>query len=136
MARAVATPRPMPRRLRPALAGTAVILVGLPVFALLGWPLGAWGFAAAAWAVFQLIGLLLGRLPLWMDNLAAAGVVALGRTVRVIALMTVFIVVTSRNQHFGLTAALLFAIAFSVEFAISLVSYAGGEELGGNADAR
>ena len=55
---------------------------------------------------------------------------------RAVALMTVFIVVTSRNEHFGLTAALLFAIAFSVEFAMSLVSYAGGEELGEKADAR
>jgi hypothetical protein len=130
MTRVLVTPRPIPNRLVPALAGTAVIVIGLPVFVVAGWQVGAWGLAAAVWAVFQLIGLLLGRIPLGMDNLAAAGIVGFGRMFRVVALMTILVVVTSRDAHFGLAAAALFAIAFSVEFAMSLVLYAGGEERG------
>src|SRR5215471_2776484 len=49
MPRALETPHPVPNRLVPALAGTAVIVLALPVFALVGWPLGAWGLGAVLW---------------------------------------------------------------------------------------
>jgi hypothetical protein len=104
-----------------------VIVVALPVFAIAGWPLGAWGFAAVLWAVFQLVGVLIGRLPLGMETLRTTGFAAFGRTARVIVLMTILVVVTTHNEHFGLAAALVFAIAFTVEFGMSLASYAGGE---------
>ncbi len=62
-----------------------------------------------------------------LGTLGTTGVAAFGRMFRVIALMTILIVVTTHNEHFGLAAALLFALAFSVEFGLSLASYAGGE---------
>ena len=127
MARVLETPRPIPNRLVPALAGTAVIVVGLPVFVIAGWPLGAWAFAAVLWAVFQLSSILLARLPLGADALGSAGFAAFGRMFRTIALMTILIVVTTRNQDFGFAAAVLFAIAFTVEFGLSLSSYFSAE---------
>jgi hypothetical protein len=127
MARVLETPRPIPSRLVPALAGTAVIVVGLPVFVIAEWPLGAWAFAAVLWAVFQLSSVLLARLPLGADALGSSGVVAFGRMFRTIALLTILIVVTTRNEEFGFAAAVLFAIAFTVEFALSLSSYFGAE---------
>jgi hypothetical protein len=54
-------------------------------------------------------------------------VVAFGRMFRTIALLTILIVVTTRNEEFGFAAAVLFAIAFTVEFAFSLSSYFGTE---------
>ena len=130
MPRVLETPRPVPNRLVPALAGTAVIVLALPVFVLAGWPVGAWGLAAVLWVVFQLIGLALGRLPTGMDKLGSTGLAAFGRMFRVIALMTILLVVTSRSENFGLSAAVLFAIAFSVEFGLSLSSYFDGEAHG------
>ena len=127
MPKALETPHPVPSRRIPALAGTAVIVLALPVFVVADWSLEAWGFAAVLWAVFQLVGVLLGRLPLGAGNLGATGAVALGRMLRTVGLMTLLIIVTSRNQHFGLTAAILFALAFTVELGLSLLSYLGGE---------
>ena len=43
------TPRPMPARLLPALAGSVVVALALPVFALAGWPLQGWALAAVLW---------------------------------------------------------------------------------------
>ena len=122
-----ATPRPAPEGRLPALAGTAVVVVALPVFLIAGWRLGAWGIAAALWAVYQGIGLLLRRLPLGSDNLAAAGLVAFGRMTRAVALMAVLIVVAVVNSGLGLPAAVVYGLAFTVEFALSLVAYFGGE---------
>jgi hypothetical protein len=111
----------------PALGGTAVVLVALPVFLLAGWRIGAWGIAAGLWAAYQLVGLLLRRVPLGSDNLAAAGLVAFGRMTRAVALVAILIVVAVVNSGLGLPAAVVYGLAFTVEFALSLVAYFGGE---------
>src|SRR5690349_9621183 len=67
------TPRPVPGRLAPAMAGAAVIALALPVYAIGGWRLAGWGLAAVLWAAGELVGLLLARLPLHTGNLARAG---------------------------------------------------------------
>jgi hypothetical protein len=122
-----ATPRPVPEGKAPALGGTAVVLVALPVFLIAGWSLGGWGIAAALWAAYQGIGLLLRRVPLGSDNLAAAGLVAFGRMTRAVALVAVLIVVAVVDSGLGLPAAAVYGLAFTVEFALSLVAYFGGE---------
>ena len=48
--RLASTPRPIPGRLAPAIAGTAVILLALPVFAVAGWPLARLGARCGALA--------------------------------------------------------------------------------------
>jgi len=122
-----ATPRPVPEGRTPALAGTAVIVIALPVFAAAGWPLAAWGIAAALWAAYQLVGFLLRRLELGSDNLAAAGLVAFGRMTRAVALMGILIAIAVADAGLGLPAAVVYGIAFSVEFGLSLAAYFGGE---------
>lgn len=122
-----ASPRPVPEGKTPALGGTVVVLVALPVFLLAGWRIGAWGIAAGLWAAYQLFGLLLRRVPLGSDNLAAAGLVAFGRMTRAVALVAILIVVAVVNSGLGLPAAVVYGLAFTVEFALSLVAYFGGE---------
>src|SRR6185312_5788879 len=43
------TPRPEPGHLVPALGGAVLIVVALPVFLLLGWPVSGWALAAVIW---------------------------------------------------------------------------------------
>ena len=123
-----ADPRPVPHGKLPALAGTAVVVVALPVFAIAGWPLEAWAIAAVLWAAFQAIGFLLHRIPLAGDNLAAAGLVAVGRTGRAVFLMAILIAIAVSNSDLGLPAAVVYGLAFTVEFVLSLLAYLGGEQ--------
>ena len=58
-----ATPRPVPGRLAPALAGSAVVVLALPVFVVAGWPLDGWLLAATLWVAGQAFAWLLTRLP-------------------------------------------------------------------------
>jgi hypothetical protein len=111
----------------PALGGTAVVVLALPIFLIAGWSIGAWGIAAALWAGYQAIGLLLRRVQLGSDNLAAAGLVAFGRMTRAVALVAILIAVAVSNSGLGLPAAVVYGLAFTVEFALSLVAYFGGE---------
>ena len=43
------TPRSVPGRLAPMLAGSGLILLALPVFAIAGWPLKGWALTAVLW---------------------------------------------------------------------------------------
>ena len=120
-------PRDVPDSRLPALGGTVVVVLALPVFAVAGWRLGAWAIAAGLWVVYQVIGLLLERLPLGAGNLAAAGVVAFGRMLRAVGLVSILIVIAVSNSGLGLPAAIVYALAFTVELGLSLVVYFGGE---------
>ncbi len=122
-----ATPRPIPSRLIPAVGGTAVVALALPVFLIAGWPIASWAIAAALWIVFLAIGFFLEHLPLGMDSLASAGVVAVGRMFRAAGLVGILILITVSDSELGFPAAILYAIAFSVEFGLSLLAYFGEE---------
>ena len=126
-ARVFETPRPVPGRLVPALAGSAVVVLALPVFLAAGWPLDGWLLAATLWVAGQLFALLLTRLPLGTGNLAAAGMRGIGTSFRAILIGVPLVVVTISDERVGLAAAILYALAFSVEFAVSLVEYFGQE---------
>lgn len=120
-----ATPRPVPGRLVPVAAGACVIALALPVFVTAGWPLRGWALGAVVWVAAQAIALLLSRLELGADNLAAAGVRGVGMMFRPIAVMVVVIAVAAQNAQVGVAAGLLYALAYSLELGLSLLTYFG-----------
>jgi len=124
---AFSTPRPIPGRLVPALAGTGVIVLALPVFAVAGWPLSGWTFAAVLWDAAQGFAWLLTRLSLEAGNLAAAGMRGIGTSFKAIAVGIPLVAITVSDERVGVAAALLYAFAFTVELAVSLVTYFGAE---------
>jgi hypothetical protein len=120
------TPRPMPPRVLPVVAAGAVIGLALPVFALAGWPLQGWALGAVLWVVAQALALLLTRVRFGADSLAASSVVGIGMSFRAIAVMVVVIAVAASDAELGLAAGLLYALAYTLELAVSLVFYFGG----------
>ena len=121
------TPRPLPSRLGPTIAGATVIALALPIFAVAGWPLAGWALAAVLWIAAEIFALVLARLPGSPDNLAAAGVRGIGTTSRALLVGIVLVIVTVSNEPVGLAAAILYAVAFTVELGIGLAAYFGGE---------
>jgi hypothetical protein len=121
------TPRPIPGRLVPIAAGAAVVALALPVFLAAGLPLQGWVLAAVLWIAGQALGLLLARMQPGADNLAASGVVGIGRIVRVAAVGAVLVVVASRDGETALAAALVYAFAYTLELALSLTAYFSSE---------
>lgn len=121
-------PRPVPSKLLPVIAAAAIILIALPIFLIAGWPMGAWGLAAVLFAGSQGLALLLNRLGIGTDKLAQSGVVAFGMMFRAVAVMVVLLVVAVANKHLGLGAAILYALAYSMELGVSVITYFGGPE--------
>ena len=122
-----ATPRAVPSRIGPTIAGATVIVLALPVFAVAGWPLGGWALAAVLWVAAELFAAVLARLPGRPDNLAAAGMRGIGTTSRALLVGIVLVIVTVSNEPVGLAAAILYAVAFTVELGVGLATYFGGE---------
>ena len=121
------TPRPLPSRIGPTIAGATIIALALPIFAIAGWPLAGWALAAVLWVAAEVFAAVLARLPNSPDNLAAAGMRGIGTTSRALLVGIVLVIVTVSNETVGLSAAILYAIAFTVELGVGLATYFGGE---------
>jgi len=121
------TPRRAPGRLAPMLAGTGLILLALPVFAVAGWPLKGWVLAAVLWAGAQALAYLLTRLPGDEGNLAAAGVRGIGMGFRAFIVGIPLVAVTVADSRVGVAAAILYALAYTLELAVSLVTFFSAE---------
>ena len=126
----LSTPRPVPGRRVPALAGAGVVVLALPVFLVAGFPLGGWALAAVLWGAGELLGVWLGRLPTGADHLGSSGLVALAHSFRGIGVIVVLAAVTVANRDVGIAALAVYALAYSLSLGVSLLEYFGGEELG------
>lgn len=107
------------------LAGAAVVLLALPIFLAAGWRLDGWLLGAALWLGAQGLGGLLAHLRLGAGSLAASGVVGIGMMFRAVAVMVVVIAVAASDARLGLAAALVYALAYTLELGVSLATYFG-----------
>ena len=123
-------PRRPPDTALPAIAGTAVVFLALPVFLISGWRIEGWALGAFLWLASQAFGFLLHRLHSRTDNLAAAGVTAFGMMFRAIAVMVVVFAAAISDTWVGVAAALVYAVAYTAELGLSLVEYYTGPVAG------
>jgi hypothetical protein len=117
----------MPPVRLPMIAGAAVIALALPVFLVAELPLRGWVLAAVLWLGAEAVALLLSRLSPGSDNVAAAGVRGVGMMFRSVAVMVIVIVVAASNVDVGVAAGVLYAIAYTLELALSLTTYFSSE---------
>jgi hypothetical protein len=126
-ARVFQTPRPVPSRLLPAAGGALVVALAFPVFLAGGWPLAGWALGAVLWLAAQALSLLLTRLRPGAGNLAASGVVGISMMFRAVAVGVVLIAVAASDPETAVAAALVYALAYTLELALSLLAYFGSE---------
>jgi hypothetical protein len=128
--RAWTQPRRAPQTSLPAIAGTVVVALALPVFLLNDWRIRGWALGAVLWLASQAFGLLLHRLHTRTGNLAAAGVAAFGMMFRAIAVMVVAFAAAASDPWLGVAAALVYALGYTAELGLSLVVYYTGPPVG------
>lgn len=121
------TPRPLPDRRLPMIAGGLIVLLALPVFLAAGWSLSGWALGAGLWAGAQTLALVMNRRGIGAPTLRGSGPVAFGMMSRGIVLMVVAIIVAAFAPELALAGALVYAAAYSIELALSLTLYFQGE---------
>ena len=130
MATPLLTPRPLPDRRLPVVAGGAVVALALPIFLIAGWRVQGWALGAVLWAASQLLGLVFARVGIGEPNLRGSGIVAFGMMARGILLMIVALAVAVSDPELAVAGALVYAVAYSVELGLGLTLYFGGEARG------
>jgi len=123
---AFSTPRPIPGRLAPALAGATVILVALPVFVVAEFPLEGWLLAATLFAAGQTLWFVLSRVVQRPGTTAATGAAGIGMSFRAMAVGIPLVIVTATNVSVGLSATILYAFAYTLELVVALHAYFHG----------
>jgi hypothetical protein len=122
----VLSPRPMPERRTPVLAGAVVVALLAPIFLIAGWRIEGWALGAVLWVGSQALGLVFSKVGIGEPNLRGSGVVAFGMMARGILLMLVAIAVAVSDPELAIAGALVYAFAYSVELGLSLLLYFGG----------
>ena len=120
------SPRPMPERRLPVLAGASVLVLALPVFLVAGWRVQGWALGAVLWMGSQLLGLVFARAGIGEPTLRGSGLVAFGMMTRGILLMIVAIAVATSDPYLAAAGALVYAVAYTLELALSLTLYFSG----------
>jgi hypothetical protein len=126
----LSTPRPVPGRRVPMLAGAGVVVLALPVFLVAGFPIAGWALAAVLWAAGEALSLWLARLPIGADHLGYSGLVALAHSFRGIGVIIVLLAVTVADRDVGVAALAVYALAYTLSLGVSLIEYFSGEKLG------
>jgi hypothetical protein len=116
------TPRSEPGHLLPALGGTLVLALALPVVALLGWSVAGWGLAAALWVGLHALDLVLARART-RTGVASPGMQAFGLFFKLIALLVVLFAALAADRDVALAAALTYGLAYTFELGLSLATY-------------
>jgi hypothetical protein len=119
------TPRPEPGHLLPALGGALLIVLALPVFFVFDLSIAGWALAAVLWCAVHGIDVVLTQTRSRTGNLAASGVQAFGLFFKAIGLLVVLLVAAVANPHLAVAAALTYALAYTFELGLSIVTYLG-----------
>jgi hypothetical protein len=136
MAGVFSTPRPLPDQKLPLLAGAGALALALPVFLAAGWPLRAWAIGSTLWLASRALAALLTHLRTGMGTLAGSGVVGFGMTFRALAVMAVVVALAATDARLALAVVALYALAYTLELAVSLGLYFSGEPRTGRTEGR
>ena len=120
------TPRPMPERRLPVLAGATMLALALPIFLIAGWRFQGWALGAVLWVGSQLLGMVFARVGIHEPTLRGSGVVAFGMMVRGILLMLVAIAVATTDPNLAAAGALVYAVAYTLELVVGFTLYFAG----------
>ena len=122
----VTTPRPVPSKTAPALAALLVLGLALPIFLVAGWDVRGWALGALLWAGTRGISMLLAHMRKGASTTAASGLQAFELGFKALAVLVVLVALAGTEPQLALSATLVFALAYTIELALSLTTYFGG----------
>ena len=108
--------------------GILVSAVLYNFFLIADWPVAGWALGAVLWTGVQALNLLVARMRDRTGNLAAAGVQGFGVFFKATALLVVLAAVAATDGHTAVAAVVTFALAYTCELGLSLVTYFGSGE--------
>ena len=125
----VTAARPLPSRKLPALAAALVFVLALPFYLIAGWPVVAWALAVALWAGVEALNLAAAGLASPDASLGRVGLAGAVRMFRLFLIAVTLAAVVKLDRDLVLPLIAVFALAYTCELGLSLVSYYANEPL-------
>jgi hypothetical protein len=122
------TPRPLPGRLLPAAGAAVAIGLALPVFIVADWPLKGWVLGAVLWAGLDALSLVIARLRARTSGVASSSLQGIELLVKALAVLAVVLAAAQSDANVAVAAILVYALAYTLELALSVASYFGAEQ--------
>jgi hypothetical protein len=119
-------PRPLPDRRLAVVAGAAIVALALPVFLVADWRVEGWAFGAGLWLASRVLDAIFSRVGIGEPTLRGSGIVAFGMMGRGILLALAALVVAVVDPWLAVAGALVYAVAYTFELALSLTLYFQG----------
>src|SRR5262249_5088635 len=105
----------------PITGGATVLALGLPIFIVAHWPFGGWVIAAVLWVGAHALELLVAR------SGAKPGMQIFAVFFKSIGVLAVLLATIVANKPMGLGSLITYALAYTCELGLSLVSYFGAD---------
>jgi hypothetical protein len=124
---APATPTPTPRPLMVIASGIGIIVavLTLPLVLLMGGPLNGWILGVVLWSANWYLQLLTGRLTADTNPTTAVGLAGLSFISRAwLTAIILFVIALRYDEQIGLTAGVIFLVAFTCDLGGRTVLYA------------
>ena len=121
------SPRPLPERRAPVLAGAVVVALLAPIFLLAGWQIEGWALGAVLWVGSQALGLVFSRVGIGEPNLRGSGIVAFGMMGRGILVVLLAIAVAVSDPYLAVAGVLVYTAGYTTELGVALALYFAGE---------
>ena len=115
------TPRPMPSRRLPVAGSAMIVALALPVFLVSGLSLRGWAIAAVLWFAVHALELFVARAG------AKPPLQVFAMFFKSIGVLVVLFVTVASDRDAAVAAAVTYALAYTFELGLSLVSYFGAE---------
>jgi hypothetical protein len=108
------------------IAGGAIVALALPVFLVADWWLDGWALGAGLWVASRLLDGIFSRVGIGEPTLRGSGFVAFGMMGRGILLAVVAVAIAAVDPRLAVAGALVYAAAYTLELALSLILYFQG----------
>jgi hypothetical protein len=121
------TPRPVPKRVIPALGGLLVVVLALPIFLVAGWDLRGWALGAVLWIGVEAVEFLFVRARARSRGVASSAVLAFGVSFKALVVLAVLVAAAATEPALAAAAAIVYVLAYTLELGLSLMAYFGGD---------
>jgi hypothetical protein len=102
--------------------------LALPVVLVGGWPVKGWALGAILWAGLAALSVVIGRLRARTSGVGSSSLQGIELLVKALAVLAVVLAAARSDADVAVVAILVYALAYTLELALSVASYFGGDK--------
>ncbi len=104
-----------------------VLALALPVFLVADWPRRGWALGAVLWVALSALSLVIAWMRKRAQGVSSSALQGIELFVKAVAVLGVVVAAANSDRNVAIGAILVYALAYTLELALSVASYFGSE---------